>query len=140
MSGFIPWIFSGLLFRLSILACAAGLILSRRAAAGIFLYLFSASLLIRFDNGFYANGFSLVAIFAAFYTFTELRHPAVIEGKSSLSTNSHAPVWKGARAAWVSLTLLLAAMQGWPALRGAYFLADNWWTVMNDRTSRCIKI
>jgi hypothetical protein len=63
--GYLSWIFSSFLSRLALLACMVGLFLNRRWAAGIFLYLFAAALLVRFDDGFYANGFTLLSIFSA---------------------------------------------------------------------------
>jgi hypothetical protein len=120
------WIFSGLLFRLSILACSLALLLRRRIAAGIFLYVFSAALLVRFADGLYAIGFSLVSLFAAFYLITELRRPAILRRP--------APGWlRPARLGWAALLLVIGAMQFWSAFRGGYFIVDNAPAVLDSR-------
>ncbi len=124
------WAFSGFLSRLSILACVVGLLLRRRIAAGVFLYTFSAALVVRAADGLYAIGFTLVSLLAAFYLLSELRRPGVVRALAPASI----PIQKGlARLVWVGLLVVIGGMQTWSAFRGAYFLADNTAALRYDR-------
>jgi len=119
------WIYAGFLFRLSILACSLGLVLNRKIAAGIFLYIYSGSLLVREDDGLYAIAFTLASLFAAFYLLFELRKPALLyEAKRSLTKQGNT-ILQTLRIGWVMLLILIGAMQVWSAVRGGYFIVDN---------------
>lgn len=144
------WIFTSFLFRISVLACMIGLLFKRRWAAAIFLYLFSAALLVRFDDGFYANGFTLVSIFAAFYTAWELPsrmhwwrrlarpasgdlQPATFLGKKLPGLSQlQKPFMKSASAGSVVLSATTVVMFAWLAFQGGYFIADNWKTMLSS--------
>jgi hypothetical protein len=113
--------------------CMVGLFLNRRWAAGIFLYLFAAALLVRFDDGFYANGFTLVSIFTASYLLVDLGRPAIFRQWEDGVVRSPAPLRFAGRAGWVTILFVIAAMQSWVAFRGGFFIASHWNTVMSDR-------
>jgi hypothetical protein len=125
------WIYSGFLFRLSILACCLGLILNRKYLSAIFLLLYSAAILLRTPLAFYAIGFALLSLFAACYLLTQLRSPALISVKTSVETNrtelnegpslARRPIF----VAWSVLFILIAGMWLWASFRGAYFLANQ---------------
>jgi hypothetical protein len=127
------WIFSSFLFRLSILACVAALILQHKATAGIFLYIFSAALLVRANTGLYTTGFTLVSLFAGMFLLVELRHPELLskdvsdQGRLASFAGNIAPV------AWFDLILVVGGMQFFTAFRGGYFLLDHWDALMNYR-------
>jgi hypothetical protein len=109
------------------------LFLNRRWAAGIFLYLFAAALLVRFDDSFYANGFTLVGIFATSYLLVELKQPALLHRLEDNQARPPNLFRLAGRASWVILLLVITAMQSWVALRGGFFIANNWNTMMSDR-------
>jgi hypothetical protein len=124
------WVFSGLLFRLSILACVLGLLLRRRIAAGIFLYTFSAALVVRAADGMYAIGFTLVSLLAAFYLLVELRRPSVLRALAP----EPIPIQKNlTRLAWTGVVVVIGGMQAWSAFRGGHFLLDNASVLRYDR-------
>ena len=119
------WIFASFLFRLSILACSLGLVLNRKIAAGIFLYVYSGTLLVREDDGLYAIAFTLVSLFAAFYLLFELRKPSYLYETRQSHTNKGTTLLRMSRVGWVSLLILIGGMQAWSAVRGGYFIVNN---------------
>ncbi|MCK4724584.1 MAG: hypothetical protein KAT29_02225, partial [Anaerolineales bacterium] len=99
--------------------------MNRKITAGIFLYVFSGSLLVRKDDGLYAIAFTLVSLFAAFYLLFELRKPALLfEAKRNL-TNQGKTILQILRMGWVMLLILIGGMQAWSAVRGGYFVVNN---------------
>ncbi len=119
------WIFASFLFRLSILACSLGLVLNRKIAAGIFLYVYSGTLLVREDDGLYAIAFTLVSLFAAFYLLFELRKPSYLYETRQSHTNKGTTLLRMSSVGWVSLLILIGGMQAWSAVRGGYFIVNN---------------
>ena len=119
------WIFAGFLFRLSILACSLGLVLNRKIAAGIFLYIYSGSLLVREDDGLYAIAFTVVSLFAAFYLLFELRKPALLFEPRQDQTNKNNSILRILRIGWIMMVIVISGMQVWSAVRGGYFIVDN---------------
>jgi len=119
------WIFSGLLSRLSILACMAGLAMRRRISALAFLYLFAAAMMVRASDGLYAMGFTLVSLFAAFYLQVELRRLAFFRAihtrQGGLSTG-----WQVVQWVWLLVLVFIGGMQVWSAFRGGYYIVKNW--------------
>jgi hypothetical protein len=130
---YFSWIFSGFLFRLSILACVIGLVLNRKSSAGIFLYLFSAALLVRRNAGFYTIGFTLVSLFAAFYLLIELRRLGFFQNLVQSQAGISMPSRRTGRIAWITLLAVIGLMQFWSAFRGAYFIADHWDAITSGR-------
>ncbi|MCK4975643.1 MAG: hypothetical protein KAS36_01775 [Anaerolineales bacterium] len=130
---YFSWVFASFLFRLSILACAIGLVLNRKTAAGIFLLLYSAALLVREDDGLYAIGFTLVSLFAAFYLLVELRRPARLDELRRRQRIPQKFTGQSAWILWIALSVLIGVMQFWSAFRGGYFIADHWGAIMNKR-------
>lgn len=119
------WIFSGFLFRISILICSLGLVLNRKVMAGIFLYVYSGSLLVREDDGLYAIAFTMVSLFAAFYLLFELRKPAHLYETRENQTSKSSPLLRMLRAGWVILLIMIGGMHLWSAGKGGYFIVDN---------------
>lgn len=132
-SQYFSWIFASLLFRISILACMIGLVLNRKFAAGIFLLLYSAALLVREDDGLYAVGFTLVSLFAAFYLLVELQRPAILEELKHRGTNLPKYAGQVGWVMWIATLVLIALMQVWSAFRGGYFLLDHRVDILNKR-------
>jgi hypothetical protein len=132
-SGYTTWIFSGVLFRLSILACVVALLLWGRGGIGAFLYISSATLLVRNNTGLYTTGFTLVSLFAGFYLLVELRRPNLL----SKSRHNHSSITSLIRntmqAGWFSATLVIGLMWFFAAFRGGYFLVDHWDALMDNR-------
>jgi hypothetical protein len=64
------WVFTGFLFRLSILVATILLLLQKDYAAAGFLYLFSAATLLNRSQGFRAAGFVLIALVTAWAVVT----------------------------------------------------------------------
>jgi hypothetical protein len=124
---YFSWIFSSFLFRLSILACSLGLILNRKFLAAIFLFLFSATLLLRNDIYFYVIGFTLLSLFAGFYFLIHLTKPVLFHIAPALSNESKSGRLIFAKRSlwtiWLALLIVVAGMYSWAAFRGAYFLA-----------------
>ena len=137
---YFTWIFSTLLFRLSILVCCLGLILSRKYLAAIFLLLFSATLLLRLPTYFYTIGFTLLSLFAACFLLIQLRSPALISAASSGEVNRNERnkgpglSKRAILVAWSILLILIAGMWLWVSFRGAYFIA-NQTSIEQDRES-----
>ena len=131
--GYSTWIFSSFLFRLSILACVAALVLQRKAAAGIFLYIFSAALLVRENTGLYTTGFTLVSLFAGIFLLVELRRPELLSKNLSDQGRAASLARNIAPSAWFGLILVIGGMQFFAAFRGGYFLIDNWDALMDRR-------
>jgi len=126
---YFSWAFSSLLFRISTLAVAFGLLLKRKYLAAIFLYVFAAALMVREDDGIYTMGFSLVGLWAGFYLFLNLRRLP----NSRFIKDPGAIAAKVAQAGWVSLVSVVALMLSWSAFRGGYYIADHWYWITNDR-------
>jgi hypothetical protein len=126
------WVFSSFLYRLSILSCIVGLFLNRKAAAGLFLFLFSAALLPRTDQGIYAIGFVLVSLYAAFYLLVELRRPVLVRAAAARGVQLQKTAWTFVRCVWIVLLVVIGVMQLWSAFRGGYFIATNWFEITND--------
>jgi hypothetical protein len=105
----------------------------RILTAGIFLYIFSAALLVRANAGLYTTGFMLVSLFAGMFLLVELRRPKLLskdvsdQGRAASFARNIAP------AAWFGLILVVGGMQFFTAFRGGYFLLDHWDTLMNNR-------
>jgi hypothetical protein len=127
------WVFSGFLFRLSILACMAGLLMGRKFMAAIFLYLFAAAMLVRASDGFYAMGFTLVSLFAACYLLAELNRPAIFRAARMRQAGVLSRGWQVARAAWWVLVVCIAGMHIWSVFRGGYYLVKNWYWITSPR-------
>jgi len=127
------WIFAGLLFRLSILICLAGLFLQRRGTAGVILYIFAAASLVREDYGIYSIGFTLVSLFAGFYTLVNLHRPALLRSLSSHTSRFPDLIRKISRMTWSMALILIGTMTSWSAFRGAYYLADHPVEILNPR-------
>lgn len=127
------WIFSSFLCRLSILACVAALILQHKVTAGIFLYIFSAALLVRANTGLYTTGFTLVSLFAGMFLLFESRRPELFskdvsdQGRVASFARSITP------AGWFGLILVVGGMQFFTAFRGGYYLLEHWDELMNNR-------
>jgi hypothetical protein len=111
------WIFSSLLFRISILLCVLGLFLRRKFLAGFFLYVFAASLLVRADTSWHAIPFIWLSLFAGGYLLTNLAAPPDGRRASAFS--------RLGRPAWRLVYLGFLVMYAWSALFGAYFLLDH---------------
>ena len=123
------WLFTGFLFRLSILACVLGLVLDRKYWGAIALYAFSASLMVRADDGLYAIGFTMLSLFAAFYLLTDLRQPSwLFDRKGARETTQQI-----GKFLWYALLLIIALMQFWSTFRGGFYLLKNWNTIMSKR-------
>jgi hypothetical protein len=129
---YVSWIFSGLLFRLSVLACVLGLVLKRKTAAGAFLYVFAAALLVRADDGFYTIGFTLISLFASAYLLTALGRP-IQPAPDAPPATAPSPYQRVFGAAWTGLLVVIALMQAWSSLRGGFFLASHPWELANSR-------
>ena len=127
------WIFASFLSRLSILACMLGLIFDRKYWGAIALYAFSASLLVRADDGLYAIGFSMLSLFAAFYLLTDLRQPNWLFDNEEEGRGARKTPLRIGKFLWYALLLLIAAMQFWSAFRGGFYIASNRNTVMSKR-------
>ncbi len=131
--GYSTWIFSNFLFRLSIPACVAALILQHKATAGIFLYIFSAALLVRANTGLYTTGFTLVSLFAGMFLLVELRRPELLSKNVSDQGRAASFARNIALAAWFGLILVVGGMQFFAAFRGGSFLLDHWGALMDHR-------
>jgi hypothetical protein len=122
------WIFSNFLFHLAILVCCLGLIFDRKYLAALFLYLFSAALLLRLSTYFFAIGFTLLSIFAACYLLVHFHHPVLISVKMNAESNGNERKIGSVLArqslfvAWSAVLILIAGMFLWISFRGAYFL------------------
>ncbi len=120
------WIFSSLLFRLSILVCVAGLLLKRKFLAGILMYVFSATLLIREETSWHIIPFIWVSLFAGAYFLVYFFTPPSIGFLLSCLKNrwqsSVEWVW---RAGWRIVYAIFLIMYAWSAFYGAYFLVDQ---------------
>lgn len=132
-SNYSTWIFSSFLFRLSILACVVALLVRGRGGVGAFVYIFSATLLVRQNTGLYTTGFTLVSIFAAFYLLIEQRRPHLLS-KSQHNHNRTASLIRNTMpAGWYSATLLIGLMWFFAAYRGGYFLVDHRGALIDNR-------
>lgn len=127
------WIFAGFLSRISILMCAFGLVLQRRAAAGIFLYIFSAAMIVRREDGLYAMGFALISIFAAFYLLVEIKLPVWLRALRLRWQRLRWPAWRLARAGWMVVLVLIGSMHLWSAFRGGFYLIVYGREVLDSR-------
>ena len=132
-TGYSTWIFSSFLFRLSILACVAALLLRGRGGVGAFLYIFSATLLVRSNTGLYTTGFTLVSIFTAFYLLFEQRRPNLLARNQQNHSHTGSLIRNTMQVGWLSLTLLIGLMWSFAAFRGGYFLVDHWDVLMDNR-------
>jgi hypothetical protein len=120
------WIFSSLTFRLSILLCTVSLLLRRKVLPAIFLYVFSASLLIRAETSWHAIPFIWLSLFAGAYYLVNMASPprnwtTGIDQEESWKSSLF---WLG-RFAWRTVYLLLLVLFTWSAIRGAQFLIQN---------------
>jgi hypothetical protein len=131
-NAYASWIYAGLLFRLSILACGLGLILNRGYAAGVFVYVFAAALMVRQDAGLYAIGFTLVSLLAGFYALVHLRHPVALRSQAS-GTKRGSGLRRFSAGVWLAALVVIAFMQAWSAFRGGYFIFDHRFEFRNDR-------
>lgn len=127
------WIFSSLMFRLSILICAVSLLLRRKILPAIFLYVFSASLLIRAETSWHAIPFIWLSLFAGAYYLVNMASPPVswtskFAQESSLKAGL---TWLG-RFAWRAVYVILLVLYVWSAIRGGQFLIQNR-KALNDR-------
>jgi hypothetical protein len=127
------WIFASFLSRFSILACMLGLIFDRKYWGAISLYVYSASLLVRADDGLYAIGFTMLSLFAAFYLLTDLRQPSWLFDNEYKGRGARETAWRIGKYLWYALLLLIAAMQFWSAFRGGFYLTNNWNTIVRKR-------
>ena len=127
------WLFTGFLSRISILACVLGLVLDRKYWGAIAVYAFSASLMVRADDGLYAIGFTMLSLFTAFYLLTDLRQPDWLFEDKSARDGAKRTAWQIGRYLWYALLLLIALMQFWSAFRGGFYLAKNWNTILSKR-------
>ncbi len=127
------WIFTGFLSRLSILTCGLALVFDRKYWGAIALYGFSASLLVRADDGLYALGFTMLSLFAAFYLLTNLRQPSWLFDYIAVRKGAWSTARKAAKYIWYPLLLIIAIMQFWSAFRGGFYIAKNWNTMMSKR-------
>jgi hypothetical protein len=127
------WLFSGFLFRLSILACVLGLALDRKYSGAIALFAFSASLMVRADDGLYAIGFTMLSLFAAFYLLTDLRQPSWLFLDRTEVNSAGKTAWQISKYLWYALLILIALMQLWSAFRGGFYLGKNWNSIMSKR-------
>jgi hypothetical protein len=131
-SGYSKWIFSSFLFRLSILACTLASFLQGRVGIGAFLYLFSTTLLVRDNTGFYTTGFTLVSVFAGFYLLVELRRPILLSKRQNNKGRIASLTRNTMQAGWFSAILVIGLMWFFAAFRGGYFLADHWDALMDN--------
>jgi hypothetical protein len=116
------WIFSSLLFRLSILLCTLGLILKRKFLAGIFLYIIAASLLTRAETSWHAVPFIWLSLFAgAYFIVTFFKIPKIDFSNKRWANR----VDRAARPVWGLVFAAFLLMYAWSAASGAYFLVDN---------------
>lgn len=111
------WIFSSLLFRISILMCMLGLFLRRKFLAGLFLYVFSTTLLVRDDTSWHTIPFIWLSLFTGGYLLTNLVAPPDTRRASTFS-------YLG-RIFWRLAYLGFLFMYAWSALFGAYFLLEH---------------
>jgi hypothetical protein len=116
------WIFSSLLFRLSILLCTLGLMLKRKFLTGIFLYVFAAALLTRAETSWHAIPFIWLSLFAGAYFIVSFSQIPKINfsNQSWLKT-----IDRVVRPGWGVVLAVFLLMFGWSAASGAYFLVDN---------------
>jgi hypothetical protein len=116
------WIFSSLMFRLSILLCTFGLLIRRKFLPGLFLYIFAASLLTRAETSWHTVPFIWLSLFAgAYFLANFFKIP-----KINFSTRS----WVKAadrilHPAWGVVFAAFFLMYSWSAVTGAFFLVDN---------------
>jgi hypothetical protein len=116
------WIFSSLLFRLSILLCSLGLIIKRKYLPGIFLYLLAAALLTRAETSWHAIPFIWLSLFAGAYFLVNF--PSI--PKISFSTRRLAQaIDRISHPAWGLIFAAFLLMFSWSAATGAYFLVDH---------------
>jgi hypothetical protein len=116
------WIFSSLLFRLSILLCALGLLLKRKYLPAIFLYVFAAALLTRAETSWHAVPFIWLSLFAGAYFIVNFsKIPKLDFSKKSWAR----VVDRISPAVWVPVFAVFLLMYSWSAAAGAYFLIDN---------------
>jgi hypothetical protein len=123
------WIFSSLLFRLSILLGALGLLLKRRFLPAIFLYVFAAALLTRAETSWHAVPFIWLSLFAGAYFIVNFSTIPNL-GLTRLSGMKLAD--RISSAVWGLVFAVFLLMYGWSAAAGAYFLIDNH-AALNDR-------
>jgi hypothetical protein len=62
-----------------------------------------------------------------------LGHPALFHQPEESKARLLSPFRFAGRVSWVTILLAIAAMQSWSAVRGGFFIASNWNTVMSDR-------
>jgi hypothetical protein len=116
------WIFSSLLFRLSILLCSLGLIFKRKVLPAIFLYILAAALLTRAETSWHAIPFIWLSLFAGAYFLVNF--PTI--PKVSFSTRRLVQaVDRILHPAWGLIFTAFLLMYGWSAAAGAYFLVDH---------------
>lgn len=116
------WIFSSLLFRLSILLCTLGLIIRRKFLAGILLYVLAASLLTRAETSWHTVPFIWLSLFAGAYflvNFFAIPRISLSDSSWVKSANRILPP------SWGLVFTAFLLMYGWSAATGAYFLVDN---------------
>ena len=116
------WIFSSLLFRLSIILCTLGLIIKRKYLPGVFLYLLAAALLTRAETSWHAIPFIWLSLFAGAYFLVNFSTIPRI----SLSNRSLVKaVNRISRPGWGLIFTAFLLMYSWSAATGAYFLMDH---------------
>jgi hypothetical protein len=116
------WIFSSLLFRLSILLCSLGLIIRRKFLPAIFLYILAAALLTRAETSWHAIPFIWLSLFAGAYFLANF--PTI----PKISVSSRRLVQAADRVlhpAWGVIFAAFLLMYSWSAATGAYFLVDH---------------
>jgi len=118
------WIFSSLLFRLSVLMCVLGLLLRRKFPGGILLYFFAATLLARAETSWHAIPFIWLSLFAGAYFFVSFFSLPLLR-RTRLQRHGQAFLRQFGRYAWKTGYTILLLMYIWSAIRGAYFLIDQ---------------
>ena len=120
------WIFSSLTFRLSILLCAVSLLLHRKVLPAVFLYVFSATLLIRAETSWHTIPFIWLSLFAGAYVLVKMTSPPA----SWTTIPDQASSWKSrlawlGRFSWRAVYFILLVLYSWSAIRGGQFLIQN---------------
>ncbi len=113
------WIFSSLLFRLSIILCTLGLIIKRKYLPGVFLYLLAAALLTRAESSWHAIPFIWLSLFAgAYFLANFVTIPRInLPGRNLVKAFNRI-----SRPAWGLVFAAFLFMYSWSAAAGAYFL------------------